>query len=292
MSQLTSPATAPAAGPAKAATLTFRILGWLTFLLLAAGVAAYAPAVRAYADDHAYLTTGTQPITITANPGDHLLIGVRIPETIKGLWAAPKGLTANLKNQQPLELVPAKTPDWGQEITTTNSGDYDHDTSVTGRYTVPDLPDGTVLTGKLAGTVTYPDATFYNKFTNAGTTVDAPIQITIRKPGAVGTADQLRYLAYALVVLAALFVAIGILATRRSRRWFRKAPLRNALPLAIVVGLLVPFLGVFGIMKTPPGLGATDVLGNAGITPFPFIADGLLGLGLGLIVFAFSLRHF
>jgi hypothetical protein len=246
------------------------IIRVLAVLLVIAGLVAYTPLARKYADDHVFVAENKQTIAITTGPGEPLSLGVKMPSAVSGLWASPDGLTLTINNQKIILMDPVPQT-WGDEITT-NLRDIADDKTATGRYFVPNVTERTVLDGKITGTVVYPVgglAVFHDE----RTAVDVPVKLTVVPAAELGrtTGDLLDLLVYALLGLSGLLVlfALGSIVVSFSRTG--PAGAGGAFFSATLFAGLFTLI-VWGAEKAAtPDVSDVDVLGGLPATPLQVI---------------------
>lgn len=258
-------------------SILFRVLRGLTFLLLLAGIVAYTPVARRYADSHVYAVDNKQPITITSSPGEQLSLGIKMPSAVSGLWAAPDGLTLQLGEKS--RLMDPIPQTWGDEITT-DSRDGSEDQTATGRFVVPDAAAQTVLEGKITGTVVYPVGGL-GTFRNEQIAVDIPVKITVAAGGEQGWSPgaQLDALVYGIIACTTLMILFALARIVQSVVRHGAKGIGGALFTATFVTGFFVFIAFVAEKEATPDVSDVDVLGGLPVTPTQLI------IGLGVAVF-------
>ncbi|WP_146169428.1 hypothetical protein [Actinoplanes italicus] len=252
------------------ASILSTIIRVVAVLLVIAGLIAYTPLARKYADDHVFVAENKQTITITTGPGEPLSLGVKMPSAVSGLWASPDGLKLAINDQQIILMDPVPQT-WGDEITT-NLRDISDDKTATGRYFTPEVTARTEFAGKITGTVVYPVgglAVFHDE----QAIVDVPVKLTVVPDAELGrtTGDLLDQLVYALFGLSALLVlfALGSIVVSLIRTGLAGAG--GALFSATLFAGLFTLIAWGAEKAATPEVSDVDVLGGLPATPLQVI---------------------
>jgi hypothetical protein len=230
------------------------------------------PVGRAYVARHRFTAENNAALAFRAPAGDRVLIGVRLHNSINGLWASTGGLTLTLTGRDPVTVRGPAEQSWGEAITTKHDTDPEN-FAIAGAFTIPDLgARGGTLDGQLTGDVVYPTSGGFG-FRNETASISVPVEVTVlprsEAPLLAGRRAVGVTLWTATVVMAVLFV-IAILSLFRALRFVRDHRFRDV--FWWVAGLLL--FGALLLLVT----GAVTRLAQ------PSIDDATLGLPVPILV--------
>lgn len=176
------------------------------FLGLVVALAVYVLIGRAYASHRVFTAEKDAPISLTAAPGEQVVLQVKIHDTINGFWASPTGVQLVAPGRPAITLVQARKPFWGKSvIANLTSGDLAKDIIVGGKFTVPYDPAAGAVAGKLQGTVTYPEGGI-GGFSNTNDRLANQVKITVVPSGALSVWASGR----AMAVIECLTLALAV----------------------------------------------------------------------------------
>lgn len=243
------------------------VVGWLVVAL-------------SYGSSHTAVVDAGQRLRVTAAPGERVIVGVRIPGVIDGLWASTTGLRLTAPGRDDIEIVPPTRRSWNDSVPWDVAEPYG--AAVVGAVFV--MPSGKTFEGTLEGEVTVPRGGFF--FHNETVRVSTPMALTPTSWSWNGWPVYVWL--HRSVVLAAgvLAVSATVCLVRKARRHDPGArPLGQVLPVAgtgLVAAVTVGLGAGFGVRWAAP-----DEAGMLLAPPEPLVTAPLL---LAAAVLAFMLN--
>lgn len=155
-----------------------------------------------------YSTSLSEPLLITAAPGQDIFLTITTTTSLNGLWAAPTGLTLALNEPAGFatQVVEPQQRNWSYIETANTDGET---IVIDGSFVVPtpDQAGASVLSGRLVGTLVYPDPAIDGMYHNTTQRVSLPVFIQLLAPSMVFGIEQLPlYLAGSAGILLLLAI--------------------------------------------------------------------------------------
>jgi hypothetical protein len=154
-------------------------------------------------------------LTFIATPGEQYTINIRnVASSIGGQWAAPQGLRFTLDGPSGISQVvlQPKAVDWGSQLAVVcQNGNCPTQTEIDlpCSLTVSSVPGPAeqTITGRITGTITYPEEQPSGYFQNNNSTMSVPIKIQLISPQHYAQITQQRDIGV-IVILIVWFLSI------------------------------------------------------------------------------------